>query len=64
MVSEGKLDSRYLEISKLTAEINSITRKTIDEGSNELSAKDVEHILKLTSDVTYNIKSPLKELTV
>ncbi|MFQ5497626.1 MAG: hypothetical protein ACE5DU_07060 [Nitrosopumilus sp.] len=64
MSTEEKLDSRYLKIAELTAEINSITRKTIDEGNNELSEEDVEHILKITSDVTHKIKSPLKELTV
>ena len=64
MGSEEKLNSRYLEISELTAEINSITRKTIDEGSNELSAKDVEHILKITTDVTHKIRPTLKKLTV
>jgi len=64
MCSEEKLDSCYLKITELTDEINSITRKTLDEGSNELSTKDVEHILKITSNVTHKIKSPLKELTV
>lgn len=60
----GKFDSRYVEISELTSKISSITRKTFDDGRNELSASDIEHILKITSDVTGKIRPLLKEITV
>lgn len=59
-----KLDSNYLAIAELTSEINSVVRKSFEKGNDELSPSDVEHILKVTSDVTCKIRPPLKELTV
>ena len=60
----NKLDSDYLSIIELTSEINSIVRKSFEKGHRELSLPDVEHILKITSDVTSKIRPHLKELTV
>lgn len=59
-----KLDSNYLAITELTSEINSIVRKSFEKGNDELPPSDVEHILKITSDVVCKIRPPLKELTV
>ena len=59
-----KLDSNYLAIAELTSEINSIVRKSFEKGHQELSLPDVEHILKITFDVTCKIRPKLKELTV
>ena len=61
---DAKLDSNYLAITELTSEINSIVRKSFEKGNEELSLSDVEHILKITSDVTCKIRPQLKELTV
>ena len=59
-----KLDSDYLAISELTKEIGSIVQKSINHGQNDLTSSDIEHILKITSDVTHRIKSQVPELTV
>ena len=63
MVSNGKLDSNYLAITALTSEINSIVRKSYDKGCRELVPSDIEHILKITSDVASKIRPQIKELT-
>lgn len=61
---DTKLDSNYLAITELTSEINSIVRKSFEKGNEELLPSDVEHILKITSDVACKIRPQLKELTV
>ncbi|MCV0409789.1 hypothetical protein [Nitrosopumilus sp.] len=61
---DAKLDSNYLAITELTSEINSIVRKSFENGNEELPSSDVEHILKITSDVASKIRPRLKELTV
>ena len=59
-----KLDSDYLAMSELTQEISSIVQNSINQGNSNLTDLDIEHILKITSDVTHKIKSQLQELTV
>ena len=60
----SKLDFDYFAISELTKEIGSIVQNSLDTGNTDLSSSDVEHILKITSDVTYKIKFQPEELTV
>ena len=64
MTSITKLDSDFLAMSELTKEIGSIVQSTLDKGQKDLSSSDIEHILKITSDVTHKIKSQVQELTV
>jgi hypothetical protein len=64
MAANSKLDTNYLAITELTSEINSIVRRSFDSGNKELSPSDVEHVLRITSDVTSKIRPQLKELTV
>lgn len=64
MVTNEKLDSSYLAITELTSEINSIVRKSFDKGHKELPLLEVEHILKIISDVACKIRLQLKELTM
>ena len=64
MIVNEKLDSDYLAMSELTTEIGLIVKDSFDEGRTVLSSSDIEHILKITSDVTYKIKSQLQEITV
>jgi hypothetical protein len=59
-----KFDSDFLAMSELTQEISSIVQNSINQGSSNLTDLDIEHILKITSDVTHKIKSQLQELTV
>ncbi len=62
MVTNEKLDSSYLAITELTLEINSIVRKSFEKGHKELSLSDVEHILKIISDVACKIRPQFKKL--
>jgi len=64
MVFSEKLDSDYLAMAELTKEIGSLVQRTINQGHKELTPSDIEHILKMTSDVTLKIKFKSKELTV
>jgi hypothetical protein len=59
-----KLDSDYLAMSELTKEIGSIVQNSFDQRRDDLTPSDIEHILKITSDVTHKIKSQTRELTV
>lgn len=59
-----KLDSDYLAMYELTNEIGSIVLKSFNQGRENLSSSDIEHILKITSDVTCKIKSQTHELSV
>jgi len=59
-----KLDSDYLAMFELTKEIGLIVKDSFDEGRTDLSSSDIEHILKITSDVTHKIKSQLQEITI
>ena len=64
MISNEKTDSDYLAMSELTKEIGSIVQKSFDDGNADLSSSDIEHILKITLDVTCRIKSQIPEITV
>ena len=64
MVFNEKLNSNYLAIYELTKEIGPITKNSFDNGNADLIPFNVEHILKITSDVTYRIISRIRELTV
>ncbi len=57
MVRIKKIDSDYLIMAELTKEIGSLVQRSINQGNKELTASDIEHILKITTDVTLKIKS-------
>jgi hypothetical protein len=59
VLTNEKFDSEYLAMSELTKEIGLIVQDSLDEGQSDLSSSDIEHILKITSDVTLKIKSKL-----
>ena len=59
-----KIDSGYLAMAELTKEIGSLVQRSVNQGNTELSASDIEHILKMTSDVTLEIKSKSLELRI
>ena len=60
----AKLNSDYLAMSELTQEIGNIVLNSFNQGHDNLIPSDVEHILKITTDVTCKIKSNMHELTV
>jgi len=59
-----KIDSGYLAMAELTKEIGSLVQKSINQGNKELTATDIEHILKMTTDVTLQIKSKSPEIRI
>ncbi|MEX0863146.1 hypothetical protein [Nitrosopumilus sp.] len=63
MTVNEKIDFDYLAISELTKEIGSIVDNSFSIGNANLTPSDIEHILKITSDVTSRIKSQMLELT-
>ena len=58
-MNTDKSKSEYLAISELTKEIGTVVSKCFDEGE-DLNKDEIEHILKMTTDVTLKIKSPAK----
>jgi len=64
MIVDEKLDSDYLAMAELTKEIGLIVSDSFDKGQTDLSSSDIEHILKITSDVTCKIKLQLREITM
>ena len=59
-----KIDSEYLAMAELTKEIGSLVQKSVNQGNKELTPSDIEHILKMTTDVTLQIKSKSLELRI
>ncbi len=59
-----KTDSDYLAMAELTKEIGSLVQKSVNQGNKELTASDIEHILKMTTDVTLQIKSNPPEIRI
>ena len=64
MFSDEKLDSDYLAMSELTKEIGLIVNDSLNVGQTDLLSSDIEHILKITSDVTHKIKLQLQEIII
>ena len=59
-----KIDSGYLAMAELTKEIGSLVQKSVNQRNKELTASDIEHVLKMTTDVTLKIKSKSLELRI
>jgi len=59
-----KIDSGYLAMAELTKEIGYLVQKSANQGNKELTVSDIEHILKMTTDVTLKIKSKSLELRI
>ena len=59
-----KFDFDYLAMAELIKEIGSLVERSVNQGHQDLTPSDIEHILKMTSDVTYKMKHQIKELTV
>ena len=64
MFANEEINSNYLAMSELTKEIGLIVTSSFDRGQNDLSSFDIEHILKITSDVAYKIKSQSREIII
>ena len=53
-----------MAIAELTKEIGTVVEQTLEKGNSDLTPSDIEHILKMSSDVAYKIRLQNKELTV
>lgn len=59
-----EIDSDYLAMIELTKEIGSIVQNSIDNRQDELSSEDIDHVIKMTSDVIAKLKKQSVALTV
>ncbi len=59
-----EIDSDYLAMVELIKEIGSIVQSSINQRRDELNPDEIEHVLKITSDVITKLKKQSVELTV
>ena len=59
-----EIDSDYLAMVELTKEISSIVQNSIDNRQDKLSDEDIDHVIKMTSDVIAKLKKQSVTLTV
>ena len=61
---DNEVDSDYLAMVELIKEIGSIVQSSINESRDELNPDEIEHVLKITSDVITKLKKQSVKLTV
>jgi len=59
-----EIDSDFLAMVELTKEIGFIVQNSINESRDELNPDEIEHVLKITSDVITKLKKQSVKLTV
>ncbi len=59
-----EVDSDYLAMVELIKEIGSIVQNSINQRRDELNPDEIEHVLKITSDVITKLKKESVKLTV
>ena len=59
-----EIDSDFLAMVELTKEIGFIVQNSINESRDELNPDEIEHVLKMTSDVIIKLKKQSVKLTV
>jgi len=59
-----EIDSDYLAMVELIKEIGSIVQNSINQCRDELNPDEIEHVIKMTSDVITKLKKQYIELTV
>ena len=60
----NEIDSDFLAMVELTTEISSIVQNLIDQYRDELNPEEIEHIIKITSDVVLKLKRQSLQITV
>ncbi len=58
------VDSDYLAMVELIKEIGSIVQNSINESRDELNPDEIEHVMKISSDVIKKLKKESVQLTV
>jgi hypothetical protein len=59
-----EVDADYLAMVELIKEIGSIVQNSINESRDELNPDEIEHVMKISSDVMKKLKKESVELTV
>jgi hypothetical protein len=59
-----EIDSDYLVMVDLTKEIGFIVQNSINQCRDELNPDEIEHVIKMTSDVIKKLKKQSLQLTV
>ena len=59
-----EIDSDYLAMVELTNEISHIVQNSIDNCRDELQPDEINHVIKMTSDVIKKLKKQTVKLTV
>ncbi|MEK0319339.1 MAG: hypothetical protein QQN43_07140 [Nitrosopumilus sp.] len=59
-----EIDSDYLAMVELTKEIGFIVQNSINQSRDELNPDEIEHVLKITSDVIAKLTKQSVELSV
>jgi len=59
-----EIDSDFLAMVELTKEIGFIVQNSINESRDELNPDEIEHVLKITSDVIIKLKKQSVKLAV
>jgi len=61
---DDEIDSDYLAMVELTKEISAIVQNSINQSRDELNPDEIEHVIKITSDVIAKLKKQSLKLTV
>ena len=61
---DDEIDSDYLAMVELTKEISAIVQNSINQSRDELNPDEIEHVIKITSDVIAKLKKESMKLTV
>ncbi len=64
MNSNDEVDSDYLAMVELIKEIGSIVQSSINQRRDELNPDEIEHVMKITSDVITKLKKQSVKLTI
>ena len=59
-----EVDSDYLAVVELTKEIGAIVQNSINQRRDELNPDEIEHVMKITSDVITKLKKDSVELII
>ncbi len=61
---DNEVDSDYFAMVELTKEISAIVQNTINQSRDELNPNEIQHVIKITSDVIAKLKKHSIKLTV
>ncbi len=53
-----------LALESLHSEVGFVTRHSIDEGREHLNDLEIEHLIKMTTDVVMKIKQQTREMSL